>query len=521
MKKLDNIISKILIIFLLIQPIFDIKPFYNSISTLIRVIIIFIIFMYYFLTSKNKHKYLLIIYPCLIGIYFIFHHINALNFKSLVPGNFGYSILEEGLYFVKMLSPFLLIYSLYKAKFSNETIMNIIKTLVLIISIIIVFSNLFVFSYGSYSDTTIKANFFEWFNSNSSYVYQDLASKGLFEYANQISAILIMFLPFVFFSAINEKKNITWITLFFNIFALILLCTKVSVLGIFVVLIYTAFAYCFISFIRKQKINVKQYIPIGITLLLCCLLLPVNPMFSRIQERETVAEAYNSQVEIEKDKNTLAQEIPIIDNTSNEQTTTDSSNVQSTIKPTPSETTIRDNTQTNQSNREQMIEYILQNYESKQMHIQFIFDNYPYEYDPEFWYNFLQNDIWKLTDYRFIEISMIKRVVEINNNPLDKYLGITNIRLQNIFNIERDFVVQYYALGIIGLILVFAPYFAILAYFAYKVIHSKFKEFNVINLLASITVVFVFCISYFTGNLLNSLSFTIYFTLCFLLLENK
>jgi len=244
-------------------------------------------------------------------------------------------------------------------------------------------------------------------------------------------------------------------------------------------------------------------------------------MFSRIQERETVAEAYNSQVEIEKDKNTLAQEIPIIDNTSNEQTTTDSSNVQSTIKPTPSETTIRDNTQTNQSNREQMIEYILQNYESKQMHIQFIFDNYPYEYDPEFWYNFLQNDIWKLTDYRFIEISMIKRVVEINNNPLDKYLGITNIRLQNIFNIERDFVVQYYALGIIGLILVFAPYFAILAYFAYKVIHSKFKEFNVINLLASITVVFVLCISYFTGNLLNSLSFTIYFTLCFLLLENK
>lgn len=68
MKKLDfnDLAKKILIVFLIIQPIFDMKFFYNSISTLIRVIIIFVLFGYYFLTSKNRHKYFLLIYPCCI-----------------------------------------------------------------------------------------------------------------------------------------------------------------------------------------------------------------------------------------------------------------------------------------------------------------------------------------------------------------------------------------------------------------------------------------------------------------------
>ena len=115
--KINNIINKILIIFLIIQPIFDIKIFYNSISTLIRVIIISALFAYYFFTSKNKNKYYLLIYPLLLVVYFIFHHINASSFNSLVPGDFNYSILKEALYFVKMISPFLLIYFLINQKF--------------------------------------------------------------------------------------------------------------------------------------------------------------------------------------------------------------------------------------------------------------------------------------------------------------------------------------------------------------------------------------------------------------------
>ena len=81
-KNLNNIINQFLIVFLIIQPIFDLKFFYNSISTLIRVIIIYALFAYYFFASKNKKKYYLLIYPILIGIYFIFHHLNAIKIQN-------------------------------------------------------------------------------------------------------------------------------------------------------------------------------------------------------------------------------------------------------------------------------------------------------------------------------------------------------------------------------------------------------------------------------------------------------
>ena len=117
-----------------------------------------------------------------------------------------------------------------------------------------------------------------------------------------------------------------------------------------------------------------------------------------------------------------------------------------------------------------------------------------------------------------MEESMIKRVVAINNNKYDIWLGITNTRLQNIFNIERDLIVQYYALGIIGLILVFSPYLVLITLYLYKLSKSKLNNLTLENFLAFISIVLVFGMSYFSGNLLNSLSFTLYLALLYSLL---
>ena len=149
-------------------------------------------------------------------------------------------------------------------------------------------------------------------------------------------------------------------------------------------------------------------------------------------------------------------------------------------------------------------------------------ERYPYTYDPDFWFSILNEPRFKRVDYRFLEESMIKRVVEINNNKLDILFGISNTRVQNIFNIERDFVVQYYALGIIGLILILIPYFILLFNYLIKIIKNKFKYLNIINILSFITIIMIFTISYYSGNMLNSLSFTIYFsTIYAIMLKNK
>ena len=218
-----------------------------------------------------------------------------MHFHSLVPGDFNYSMIKEALYFVKMLSPFLLIYCIYKAELSHDTIINIMKSLILIIGLVIILSNIFVVSYGNYSDSIIKANFFEWFNNNSTYTYKDLASKGLFEYGNQISAILIMFLPFAIYLFAKKHTAINLITLIVDVFALTLLCTRVSVIGVFIVFIYTAFAYSFVYIMSKKRFNTKGVLPICVVLLVYSSLLPINPMFNRINERQTVIDTFKEE----------------------------------------------------------------------------------------------------------------------------------------------------------------------------------------------------------------------------------
>lgn len=492
MKKLnkEEILEKILIIFLVMQPIFDLKIFYNSISTLIRTIFIVILFGIYFFNSKNKKKYILIIYPILLCIYFIFHHLNAINFKSLVPGNFNYSIIKEMLYFFKMIVPILLIYVLYKSKLKDNKINFIIKSIVVIISLIIIITNLLGISYGSYSDSLIKSNFISWFDSDNNYTYKDLASKGLFEFANQISALLLMFLPFIIYEAISNKNLINICILIINVWGLFLLGTRVASLGVGIVFVYTICSIVFIKIVKKDKVDfkLKKIINVFPILLIYFLLLPINPVNNRISE-------INNQIDVEVSA-TVYEEV--------------SNDSLQNIK----ETNIVEENVNDESYMEKLrLQYIEENYKSKLINENFILNRYPYQYDVEFWTNILEEDVSLRTNYRYLEKQMVKRVVQINNNPSDIFLGITNTRLQNIFNIEQDFVVQYYALGIMGFILVFATYILLLLYYIYRVIGSKLSCLNITNILAFITILMIFVIAYNSGNLFNSLSFTIYFAI--------
>lgn len=470
-------IKNFLILFLIVQPIFDLKAFYGSISSLIRVFFCVCFFLYYFINSKNKKKYFLLIYPVLIAIYFVFHHLNALKFHSVVPGNFNYSVIKEALYFIKMLSPFLLMYSLFKAHLSKDNIFFVLRSIVLEISLIIIISNLFLFAYGTYSDIKIKANIFEWFNLKSNYTYKDLSSKGLFEVGNQVSAVLLMFLPFIMILNINNKSKINLLTLFSNILALLILGTKVAVFGIFIVFIYTVLCYAILT---KKIRNLTILIPFFV-FYIC--LLPFNPAFSRISENKLVVEV----------------SLDISNQT-----------VENVSEGSEDNSLINDKAN-----------YILQNYAQNNINGNFVIYRYPYQYDVDFWYDIITSTNPLKSDYRFLEEAMVKRVIEINNNKFDCLLGITYTRVQNIFNIEKDFVMQYYSLGIVGLILVFTPYFIALFLWIIKLFTVRFKKMSILSTLSFATICMMLFIAYYSGNLLNSLGFSLYFAVIFLFLHEQ
>jgi len=489
--KLNKIITveNLFIIYLAIQPIFDLKIFYNSISTFIRIILATAFFMHYFIKNKSNKKFLILIYPIILGIYFIIHDWNCrVNFKSLVDGNFNYSTLKEILYIIKMITPYLLIYCLFKAKIRKNQIFNIMKVWVLFIGLIIIFTNILNISYCTYGDGIIKNNFFSWFN-NKTYSYKELCSKGWFEYGNQISAILIMTLSIIIVECIEKKYKENIFILFINIFSLMLIGTKVAVFGT---------AICFICSIVINVIYNKQQIKnniINCLLIILCICfygicLQVNPAFSRIEESVQVVQENvqivqeNIQQEEQNNENIVIENQEFVE--------------------------------------EDKYEYVKNNYEKRKINKNFIENRYSYICDVDFWYDLLKSNNPNIHEYRFLEKSMVKRVIDINSNKLDLFFGISYIRIQNIFNIEQDFVMQYYSLGIIGTILILFPYFVILMIGIYKFLQKGLKEINITNAIALITIVFLFGIAYYSGNLLNSLSFSIFLSVIYkLIIEYK
>ncbi|MEG1009159.1 MAG: O-antigen ligase family protein, partial [Clostridia bacterium] len=153
MFKEENL-KKIFIILMILYPLFGIKFFYNSYFTLIQIGLIMILFIWLLAINKSSRKNIkwLILYEVLLIGYAILHHMNALNFTSLVPGNFNYSAIKEILYLIKLNIPIIFVYILFYLRLNKTEFIKIIKWWIILISGSIVITNILGISLGSYSD---------------------------------------------------------------------------------------------------------------------------------------------------------------------------------------------------------------------------------------------------------------------------------------------------------------------------------------------------------------------------------
>lgn len=459
-KNVKNIIENVTVFFLFLLPLFSTVFLYNKISTLIQIIFVFLLLfvtLILYKDSRKNIKWMILYYVlCLIYLGVSFYHQEY--FKSLLPSSYGFNIVSELLTILKLITPITFIYSLYYIKLPFKKYMLVLKVWCILFAGSIVLTNIFKISLGSYSDTFITKNIFEWNKYN---YYKYTASKGYFIYANQVSALCIIFLlMFIYDYLYNSKKSIIYVLLVS--LAMLMLGTRVSTLGGLLTLVFAIIFYFIISIFNKISIKKRIYILV-IPVLGWVLLLQVSPYNNRSIELNRSINRHMDDTSIVDDK------AIVMDDTSMDVDKT---------------------------------KYVYQNYNKDYLPKVFFEKYYPIKYDEEFWYNFIKNNSIDKINYRYIEKSIIRRVVEVNNNALDKYIGISNTRIQNIVNIESDFILHYYAFGIIGSIILLVIYLILFIYAFNNFV--KIQNYYAFIMLSCV-VLFLFS-AFLTGNIINSIN---------------
>lgn len=461
MKKLNNIFNKELLVnyifvLYLLSIILDLHIFYNSISTLIRVLFISALFgIIYIKYSNKKERKILLTYFIILSIYIVMHLINTNYFN--IDIHLEYSILNEILYFIKMIMNIFIIYTIYKLEFNKEKFYKIISLSALIISLSIIICNIFKIGYTSYEFVPISNNIFDWFRIDNIYFYTS-SSKGYFHLTNQISAIIILYLP-ILLIYLKEKITIYRIIVIIStIISLFMLGTRVSSYSTFIIFAVTFIVYIITTSIRKD-FNYKYLVLLIFFFLLSFSLYNHSPLLSRNAFYGTLFNIKESDYEYK-----------VID-----------------IKSL---------------NNDEFKDY-LKNYNIDDG---FYTTYYPLENDRDFYEDYLNMGTTKINDTRFLELNVIKRIKYLNNNKFDNYLGIGYDRIINVFNIESDYIMQYYSLGIVGVILVLGVNIILLLYIYFKMLFNLKRYFNFENLMLLFSVSLFLLSAYFTGNILNSIS---------------
>ncbi len=456
--KTKNILINIFLTFFVLSIFLDLHIFYNSFSTLIRAIFISILFMIvFFKYGKKQDRKYLYIYFFLFLIYIIAHLFN-------IPNS---TIASEILYFYKISMNLLIIYIISKLDIKLDTFYKILNICILLISGQIVICNIFKIGYSSYGFFPIKHNIFEWFNGKE-YYFAEISSNGFFQFGNQTSAIILLYLPLLINKLKNKIKVFDVITIIILLLSLLMLGTRIATIVPLMIIVISLMVYDFLLIIKKETFK-PSFMGLMVLLIMgYSAILFSSPLMARY-------DFYDSLLNTTDKKNTGEEN----DKNSNED-------------------------QEEEDNEEIDI------FKDRVINMSFPNEIYPYKNDPEFWQGLMKYDDNILSDTRFIENSVIKRVKELNNKPLlDNLLGIGYKRIIDMQNIEQDFVMHYYSIGIIGTILVLGVYILLYLYMLIKIFINMEDKLVFKNIMLLLGIGVVLTTSYYSGNLLNSISIII------------
>ena len=451
--KLENLAVTIFLCLYFFFIILDLHIFYNSISTLIKTLIItgYFIVLFIKLSTKKERKYLLI-YLGVSLLYIVLHDIHVNDF------------LNETLYFWKMLLNIFTIYTVYKLNINYQKSIKYIKLILWFITLNIIVCDLLKFCYSSYNFEKISYSIIDWFTNKDIY-FEDVSCKGLFHLANQIVAVVLLYFPILLNEIKENNKMVDKILCILTIISMLIIGNRLSSIGPLIIIVVSFIIYLLLIIIKKEKINYKFLLTLLIIIITANILLAYSPILKREDFYDKLEN--NNITEVKNSNQSSKENLPIkIDN--------------------PTKNTVNE-------------------LENKNLNMNFIKVYYPYEKDKNFWDELNKENI-AFANSRYIERRIIKHISFQEARPLNKYLGIGYNKTINIVNIEQDYIMQFYSIGIIGTIIFLSPYFLCYLYLAFKLLSNLEKRLNFLNLMYLLGVGIFLVSAYFSGNLLNASS---------------
>ena len=488
---LRNIIMKLLMAFLIAQPILDmymvqfddkISLMGISLATIIRCLWIGVMgILTLYLARKRKNTKFFLGYLVIVGIYTVFHHLNSTKLDpNMLNDQVRYSFVSEMFYIIRMLIPMALIYIVYNIRPTYKEIKIIVVTVVLMMSFAVIITNLLGIDHISYSlspkqpeDTIVG-----WFiHEQTPSAWRSLTSKGLFDAGNEISAIYVILLPLSIYIALKEKKLWYYAVPMLQLIIMTMSGTRIACLGSLGIVAGMFVLYIIMQLVEKKKIEIPK---IMMYVAMSCIFLAIfmQSPFELRKRVEGIKISYNNIDSEEKEEVKKEEEFAV---------------------------------QTEFASEEEKYQYIETYTEEAGLNVVFTEEIYPYQKDPDFWIRVMNEEPrWKYGENRGMKTLLLARVQERNNNPADKWLGMSFGKISTFTWPERDFEAQYYYLGIVGLALLILPYIIVLVYGGIMVLLKWKTKFNMKNAVYLACLLFGLAAGYYSGHVLDELFVTTY-----------
>lgn len=464
-------------IFLVLQPVIDIyRTFWGdtlsvgpfAIEEFINLGMLGFLFIVALLQAvhRKQGKSLLPygLYFGLIAIYLVLHCANILQFDQSIFPSAAIDLLTECYYiFRSYLCPLLLMFLFWKNGMEDLLFARTIKLIVCIISGIIVVTNLLGISLVAYSGENhqIAGSIFSWPTLTTSMTEGELAmytSKGWFQSANQISALLFSLCPIIVKEVIKKPSWGNSLLLALQVVSMAMLGTRTASLGCILVILAMTLVLLALHILHLEPIRKVRIFPILLLIVLLGSLLSYyspGQLSKRLNEQEAVVER-------------------------------------------PAAEEAKPSGQNPASLADYLDEYAYNYYIND-----WFLEIYPVSEDEPFWKEVISRDRTLNMDNRSFKIEMLQRIKERNAHTDDTLYGFGYT--SNVPYTERDYVYQYYIFGILGILLLMGPFLFALCYGGLRLVLRPKQYLTLENCSLLMALGCMLCIAFFSGHVFGIL----------------